>query len=448
MIWLVDYTVYEKEIDLRLKKAKIQYFQIKNYKRYTKIGLTAPVKTRTFSNGLLRLATILYENDLPVQYIHASDFISILAHSEALPETIAFSAVCPTVPPCAELCDEIHRISPKTKVFLGGAHVNVAYDLTNRKYKTFDKLIRGYEFDAAEQIAEKPCSKVPDKYLNYNLLPHPVSEYAINTFTAMGCPFSCAYCVDGCAPHFESSIDGQLSELRERIPQRTLVHFFDCVLGYSQERLLCVCDALSNLQHGMLLSCDMRAEFLNEKTIQSLIKAGFVEIRLGIESADEIQLAQNNRFLKWDDLFEKIKLVRETSSLYITLYAATGLPGITVQGQEKTISTFDYLLTEQYVDEIKNCMYVPYPMDGLDYASRGIYIMTNQWEQFDRQSFPVYRTNQLSQDDLWELYLQTTEAISKSWLKSCGASSVKDLIFPSGYYSEYIVDRYDCSDEG
>ena len=97
-------------------------------------------------------------------------------------------------------------------------------------------------YTAAEQLAGHSLQQVGGDYVDYSLLPYPLHTYAINTFTTMGCPFRCSYCADGRAPHFVASPDGQMEQLKKLLPARNLVHFFDSVLGFSQEGIRNVCN--------------------------------------------------------------------------------------------------------------------------------------------------------------------------------------------------------------
>lgn len=132
LIWLVDYTNYYKKIDDSLVKLKRDYFRIKSYKRNKIIGKTAPAKSKVFSMGLLRIATILHQNDVEIKYIHWYQMESLLSDLTKFPEMVAFSAVCPTVPMCAELGMKIKMYSPTTLVAIGGAQINVGLNQTKK----------------------------------------------------------------------------------------------------------------------------------------------------------------------------------------------------------------------------------------------------------------------------------------------------------------------------
>ncbi len=442
MVWLVDYTHYTKDIDPELARLRSEYFEIKTYKRAMIIGETAPVKTRVFSTGLLRIATILARNGIDVKYIHYYMLEDLLDSTEEYPEIVAFSAVCPTVPHCARMAELIKAKSPKTKVKLGGSHVNVCTEETLRRYPVFDELTKGYECEGASKVVERKLNGVSEIYVDYSLLPYPITEYAINTFSSMGCPFACSYCVDGLAPHFVAQPDGNLGVLKELLPRRNLVHFFDSVLGFSADGIRRVTEAVKRTEHDFILSCDMRADLLTPELVHLMEGAGFREIRMGIESSDDELLSMNKRTLSVKRFEEQVKMVRANSNLYITLYSITGLPGTTRESQMRTLEYFDYLLMDKLADEIKNALYVPYPIDGLDYLKRGVYVTNDDWACYDRQSYPVFRTDLMSEAEIWSVYLDTARSINNSWLRSCGFDTPRDIPKTDIQYAEYIQANY------
>lgn len=442
MIWFIDYTVYEKEIDNELKKRREDYFAIKTYNRAKIIGETAPVKIQTFGTGLLRLATIISRNGYDVLYFSYDELQSRIENCVVSPEIVVFSAVTPTIPKCARLVKIIKENFPNALVKIGGVHVTYNEVETKKRYPMFDQFITGYEKDASEKIVGKKLNNVDDIYVDYSILPKPLKEYAINTFTTLGCPFSCRYCVDRLAPRFLAQPDGNISVLKKLLPDKTLVHFFDSVLGFSAEGIVSVCEKLQSAEHNFILSCDMRADMLNPQLLDCLMKAGFKEIRLGVESADEELLLKNNRTLSFEKFQNQIKMIRENSNLYLTLYSITGLVGTSFKSQELTLEYFDRLLTDKMVNEIKNALYVPYPMNNLDYEKQGVFITDDNWENYDRQSYPVYRTENLSNEEIWQLYLLTAKSINNSWLKQIGFSKIEDIPNLNIPYSEYLHKSY------
>lgn len=444
-IWLIDATSYKKDIDHELLEIKKDYFKIKSFVRQQIIGKHVLPTQKTFSTGLLRIATLLKRMGYSVEYFHLEDFLSrnIIEKNNILPQIIAFGCVCPTIPICDKLAKKIKNYNGNVITAVGGAHINVALKETMRKYKSFDRYVYGYDREAVNRLINNDVDDNIDyiPYVDYSILPYSLNEYDMNVFSTLGCPFKCAYCQDGQVPYYEYLLDGGISRLQENLIPQKLIHFFDSTLGYSESRLLDICQTLSDINHKYILSCDIRAEFITEKTVTALEKAGFKEIRLGLETIDKEVLKSNNRKLLPDTIMEKIKMVRNNSKLYLTLYTVSGLPGYTLETYKKNKETYKYLLESRSVDEIKNAQYVPYPRDDINFQQRGIIIEDNDWKNYDRQSYPVYRTEKLSRQQIWNEFLDTARVINEAWLKGWGINSIDELSNVD-MYPEYIVSSY------
>ncbi len=438
-IWLIDANSYAKSISSDLRNLKQEYFIIKNYVREKTLGKHIMPKTKTYSLGLLRIATILQYNGHHVRYMHFQDIEQTIA-IDNWPDIIAFSAVCPMIPVCHEFVEKYKKLHPATQFVLGGSHLNVAEQLTKNKFPLFDRYAVGYDVDGAEKVVQQTLCAPTGPYVNFSLLPNKLSDYAINTCSTIGCPYNCKYCQDRLIPHCQISKDGFLPYFIEHLPERTCVHFFDSVLGGSKKGLINVCKEITKCNHNFLLSCDIRAELIDEYTIEALSQAGFVEIRLGIETADEAVLTKNDRYLTLDTLLRKLEMCRNSSDLYIALYSATGLPGTTLRSLELSKNRFSELLQTRSVDEIKTCLFVPYPLDFERYATNEIIINSDDWRNYDRQSMPVFELPNLSSAQLWSEHLDIARRINQAWLSGWGIESINTL--PDVKYGEYNIENY------
>lgn len=444
-IWLIDATSYQKEIDRELLEIKKNYFIIKSYVRKKNIGDHILPTQRTFSTGLLRIATLLSRMGYSVTYFHLSDFLEdeVLANTITLPNIIAFSCVCPTIPICDKLSKRIKEINKSIITVVGGAHINVALNKTKQRYSSFDRYSYGYELEAVSRIIDTEVPKNVEllPYVDYSLLPYSLMEYDINVFSTLGCPFHCEYCQDGQMPYFEYLLDGGLSIIQNQLAPGKLIHFFDSTLGYSETRLMGVCTTLKKLHHPFILSCDLRAEFINPATVVALEEAGFKEIRIGFETNDVEVLKKNKRVILPETILDKIKTIRDYSGIYLTIYTVSGLPGYTLDTYKKNNEIYSYLLESRLVDEIKNAQYVPYPRDDVDFSKRGVIIKNNHWGCYDRQSYPVYETSELTQQQIWTGFIETQRNINQAWIAGLGFSDIKDLSC-FDVYPEYIVNNY------
>ncbi len=444
-IWLIDATSYKKEIHEELREIKRDYFRIKSYVRGQRLGPHVLPVQRTFSMGLLRIATLLKRSGYMVRYWHLEEFPEqdMAEAGGDNPNLAAFGCVCPTIPICSRLAEKIKECYPEVITAVGGAHVNVALKKTMQKYPGFDRYAYGYEREAAERLVQEELSGDIEEgpYVDYSILPYALNEYDINLFTTLGCPFRCDYCQDGQMPYYEYEPDGGIGVFGKALKPRKLIHFFDSTLGYSESRLLEVCRVLSSLNHDFILSCDMRPEFVTKRTLAAMEEAGFREIRMGLETAEPKVLDRNGRKIHPDSVIKKIELARKYSDLYLTLYTISGLPGFTLETYERNKALYRYLLENRCVDEIKNAQYVPYPRDDVDFVKRGVFIKETNWENYDRQTYPVYETEDLSRQQIWEKFLDTARCINEAWLRGCGFHSMDELKHVE-LYPEYTISSY------
>lgn len=445
-VWLVDYTTYVSPIDPALMELKLEYLQIKQKHKQDVCGAFPNQGTKTFSTGLLRIATILAANGVRARYVHHEDLEHLMDSNARIhfPPTVAFSATCASVPMCEELRAAIKELSPATRVVIGGPHVNVARLLTKRRYPFFDDYISLFEFEAAAAIVRMPVPIKPVKYVDYGLLPLPLKNYSINVFTGTGCRFKCAYCQDRAMPRFESSITGQLEDMMGKLPRGSWVHFFDSNLGYHPKRAIRVCEALKKLDHGFRLSCDMRAEMISSYLVKRMEEAGFKEVRIGMEASDAEVLRLNRRGTDPAKVFEAVETVKRHSSMYVALYGAVGLPHSTEESLQATEELYGDLLSSATVDEIKTCVYVPYPRDEHPPSTNGVIVVDENWSHYDRQHFPVFRYRNLSSESIWRHYLGTIQTINGSWIK--GLNLKRDEL-PHQPHFEYFLDQYTVEEE-
>lgn len=439
-IVLVDANTYSVDIDPELALIRADFAKTKNIVKNKLWGEHIMPKNLTYSIGLLRIATILKYNGYNVKYVYFDSLSDYLKNASFDPDLIAFSAVCPTVPRCSRFVDEYRKINSRVKFALGGSQLNAAPKTTMSEFNNFDIYAVGYDIQSAELLVSRKLQPVDESYVDFSLLPYDLSKYSINTCSTLGCPFTCDYCQDRFIPRMEVSSNGFIPYFMERIPERSCVHFFDSVLGGSEKRILEVCEAISATGHKFLLSCDMRAELINERTIAALSKAGFAELRLGLESADDDLLQHNHRFLKQNTVLEKFKMIRELSDIYITVYSAIGFPGTTRYSVEATKDLFSHLLISRKVDEIKNCLFVPYPFDVPRFSEEDITVIDTNWEHYDRQSRPVYNLSEFTSEELFREYIELSRVISRSWMEAFHLDD-KDIVnVPK--YGEYFLRSY------
>lgn len=443
-ILLVDATAFQTTLSPELLSLKDRYFRIKKHIKDNYLGNYVSPSPRSFSMGLLRVATLLKTNGINVRYTSIFDDVIKIFKEESF-DIVAFSAICPTFNICVEITKEIRSIAKRNiRVVVGGAHINVARDITIKRYgTTFDSYVNGYESNVITQIVGKEIKLIKPNgcYVDYSLLPLPLFRYSISTFRTIGCSYNCQYCQDKLIPQFERDIVCDMRTYMKLLPKGSLIHFFDStIIGKNYQNFEMMCKNLESMQHGMHLSCEIRSEQIGENSIMLLEKAGFSEIRVGVESSDYQVLSSVNRRNPIENIERKFTLVKEISNMYISIYILSGLLGSTIESSSRTRELVCRYLEDNVVDEVKNGIYVPYPIDGVNYSKQGIFVLSEDWNRYDRQKYPVYHLKNMSSDNIWEDFILTTKNIVKTWEKASGITN--ETIKNTVPFSEYNVLNY------
>ncbi|WP_420265290.1 B12-binding domain-containing radical SAM protein [Candidatus Magnetominusculus dajiuhuensis] len=443
-IWLIDATTYRRSLSPLQIENKRLYFRIKNYVKNHIVGPHEPPGQKCYSAGVLRIATILRHNGYDTEYIPLAEIDKMIENSErgALPDIVGFGAVTPTVPVCAHYSSLLKSSKNGIRIVLGGAHAHFASKTTMAKYPVFDEIVPDCDMVAAAKIIQSRPKDLsnPPLYIDYKILPEPLHNYCVNLFTSSGCKYHCGHCQDGLAVYNEYALDGGLSEVLVYLKPKTTIHYCDSVLGGSEKRAVEVCKKISSIKHNMLLSCDLRSEFISSELVENLVNAGFVELRMGLLSTDRHVLNNINRGGNPDKILETIKLIRKISKIYISIYITIGLPGSTTDAVDQLIRLVKHLLEKRYVDEVKCNLYVPYPNDDNTTSPIGVHIQNEDWTKYDRQSYPVYGLSKLTSDDIWNAFQKIEGEINISWDKAYELSRSGKI--PDTCYPEYIISCY------
>jgi radical SAM superfamily enzyme YgiQ (UPF0313 family) len=420
-IWLVDASTYQRTLPAELSASKTEFFQLEAIARSRRIGPSIKRGSCSFANGLLQLAGLLDEARYDIHFLDLEGAERRLESSARGPICVGFSAVTPTVDACARFAALVKRRFPRTRTVLGGPHATAAPRLTQSRYRAFDQVVatRGAAAAAALGVVNE------DAYRHrVDLLPLPPSSYGWNLLTYEGCPFSCSYCHDATILRRELQTDGGLPALVPMLGAGAHVHFCDSVLGGTAKRALAVCRRLGELHHPFSLSCDLRAEYLSVELIKALVSAGFVELRIGLDSGDPNVLARTRRTCLPSEVVRSLERVRSESDLYVSVYLVTGLPGSTLSSGEANRHAATELLSRRLADQIKHHLYVPYPVDSPSAAHPDVTLISDDWSRFDRNSYPVYELRPMAAPEIWRDFLETEHSINAAWRSALGLEAV------------------------
>jgi len=447
-IWLIDATSYKKNISKDLISSKKVFYKLKAIARDKRIGDHNPPGLKTFSNGLLRVGTILNQNGYRISYFTIDEIIKNLNFG-TLPDIIAFGAICTTVPICAKISLKVKEIKPEIIVAIGGAQSFFSPSLIREQFPEFDKVIPDSEFVAASKLVDSKIetfNSSDNVHLDYSILPYPLYDYSINLSTCHGCLHSCSYCLDNRYKFRDISIDGDISVLFGKIPSKTAIHYCDSNIGGNPFRALKVASAIKATNHDFLLSCDVRSDLVNPLLIRKIFSAGFVEIRLGLDSGNAKCLNRLGRKIEFDKFIKSLKCIRDNSNMYISVYMLTGLPGTSEMDTVKNKNIILQLFEQKLIDQIKHHLYVPYPTDHMRNGHPEVTIIQNDWSKYDRLSYPVYKLPGFTSDQIWQQYIEMEKFINETWSNALNVKGDElNRMYPDYNINSYLTDNANSS---
>ena len=275
------------------------------------------------------------------------------------PEVLCISCYIWNFSIAGELAEEVHRVLPDTKIWLGGPEVS--YDakqvlernpqitgvMMGEGEETFLELVRHYA-DGAPGISEirgiawrggdglirdngfrgpVDLDTVPFIYQDLSGFENRILYYE----SSRGCPFSCSYCL--------SSIDRKLRfrsmELVKRELQFFLDHkvpqvkFVDRTFNCSHQRALEIWRYLTEHDNGVTnFHFEIAADLLNEEELELIasMRPGMIQLEIGVQSTNPEVIREIRRKMDFDRVARVVRRLSENHNVHLHLDLIAGLP--------------------------------------------------------------------------------------------------------------------------
>lgn len=146
-----------------------------------------------------------------------------------------------------------------------------------------------------------------------------------------GCPFSCKYCLS-------STTNGVRFLNAERVKKELkfladkkvrLVKFVDRTFNCNPKYSIEIWEYLINLECETMFHFEISADLLNQQELEVLAKApkGRFQFEVGVQTTNPIVLNNISRFVKFDEIREKVVQVNKIKTINQHLDLIAGLPG-------------------------------------------------------------------------------------------------------------------------
>lgn len=408
------------------KALQVHDEQVTHHKLVNELNTTLP-GSKTFSLGLLYLASVLREEGHQVVYLMKDDsqFDESLSYHIIDAKAILFSCKTTTYPQALLIANAVKEKNPHIITIFGGPHPTALPDEVAAE-EAVDIVSIGEGEETIKELAEcieknKSYSNVrgiafisdrthefvltPDRPLcdlafvpepAYDLLPGHISDYHIYVETGRGCLHNCSFCANPIlwkrkVRRFSPErVYKRLKNLSEQLPTGTLVHIVDPAFGFMEqdEKL---CKMLIENPVSLRFSCDMCAGNVNEGIIDLLYKAGFVMFCVGIENCNSQILKINHKPATIETIFQACKIIRKVCNAIIKTYWIIGLPGESIQSARDNCDQIISMLKNGFFDICCEHIFVPYPgCDVYNNPEKYQYkIIHHNWECYDARNFPL-----------------------------------------------------------
>jgi len=293
----------------------------------------------------------------------AANELNVRAVRLRKPRVVGITVVSTEVFEVKELCRDIRRVSPKTRILLGGPGPSYRPDHFVTARVPADYMLLGEaDFTVVDGVQailrEKPIRDVPGGYAmsdltgedrcvhremvrDLSLLPYPAYDKvnmdfycqpsvwairfvylsALNIMTSRGCPYTCKFCV-------VPNIYGR--QIRARTPEQVVTQvkflvdrygidglfWFDEVFTGNKKWASEVCRLLIEADLGLVWGCQTRAHLIDELLLRLMKRAGCVQVDTGYESGSDRML----------DVIDKG--VKATADLYLRFAKTTHRVGM------------------------------------------------------------------------------------------------------------------------
>lgn len=200
-----------------------------------------------------------------------------------------------------------------------------------------------YLVDGIAFMQDGNCLITKDRALCENLdaLPFPYQEISkydrepwLALLTARGCTTRCSFCclntISPGAMRVRSiaNVIAELESIRCNQPQVKSIGIVDSTFLFDNARVIEFCDEVIKRKLSFSFFCAGRVKPLSLEMIKKMEQAGFTQVDLGLESANEEILRKAHKGITQADVLNAVKLFAQ-SKIDVRLYLIVGLPGET-----------------------------------------------------------------------------------------------------------------------
>ncbi|MGA9188136.1 MAG: radical SAM protein [Methanosarcina sp.] len=413
-----------------------------------RVSLVVPNVAKHLHNDAFEPLGILYiaaqiRSQHDVQIVDA--FNRRLSLKETLGEILSFNpdvvgislTMSPTVPFGRDLSAEIKSSDSRIKIIVGGTHATFASEqlasnpnidvvVLHEGDITFLEILKCLENDGnltdisgivIHNNEEVIKTAKRDPISNLDSLPFPARDILPNQeiynirhiLSSRGCIFKCIYCASSAMNQYmwrSRSAANVLSEIEILASQYSKTfHFADDNFPVNRQRTVEICKGIIERDLDIKWLCLSRIEFIDDSDLlKTMALSGCSEIFIGVESGSDRVLKRMKRKYTSNDVKRIVKMCFDMGISTIASFII-GNPYETLDDVKRT---FDLSMNLQ-TPNVNFHIFTPYIGTQAFTCpdNFGLTILSNNPEEFDKNTEPVAQTRYLSAEQIMDLYCES-----------------------------------------
>jgi len=269
----------------------------------------------------------------------------------------------------------IKKINSDIKIILGGIHSSIMYKQLLENFpidavcigeaedtilELLDALQKGKSLKRIKGIAYKnrrgkSKGKIiitPPRPLIHDLnrIPFPDHKSFVNPkvkqvymITSRGCPYRCSFCCLHAISHqiwrprdYMNVVD-EIEYIANNFPWVTDITFHDDTLTLDNKRVVNICKEIVKRGIKMRFQCSARIKPVSKEMFYWMEKAGFNEIRFGIETGSPKLMKAIHKGITQEDCIKTFKMLKPFKKIKVVKFLMVGFPGETDETINETI---------------------------------------------------------------------------------------------------------------
>jgi radical SAM superfamily enzyme YgiQ (UPF0313 family) len=272
----------------------------------------------------------------------------------------------------------------------------------------------------------------------------------VQMLASRGCLFSCIFCLEPnvlTGPNFRPRkpelVIEEMKDVEDKYKPKE-IYFDDSTFTTKPAHTVELCDALIKAKIKTPLSCMTSATCVPSKEfLTKMRKAGFIKIKLGMESANQQIINNTRKPLNVNHLSNVLGWCRKVG-IGVHLTTTFGLPGETRETIKETQNFVSNLLNKGLINTFQFSHVTPFPGTPLFFmAEKNGWLRTKEWDKYDGSFGSVLTYPNLPHEEI-EKAVKDTEQLKYTITPGYVLFRIKKAyqMFGPINGTKYLIQRY------